>query len=80
MPKVPAQTLQLIKDLTRLAEQLGVAVATVDLGPAARLAGGLCKVHGRFRLLLDRRASPADQIALLASSIRSMIFEEGSCI
>jgi hypothetical protein len=32
-------------------------------------AGGLCKVKGEYRVIIDKRATPGERVALLAESL-----------
>jgi hypothetical protein len=56
------------------AEQLGIKVSyeplqTVGLGSGLR--GGLCRVKGTYRVIIDKRASDEERVATLATAIAS---------
>ena len=62
----------LLERLESAAAELGVKVSyeqlatTVGLGPNR---GGLCRVKGQFRVIIDKRASAAERVATLASAL-----------
>ena len=59
---------QILEELERAADKLGVRVSyetlAGDVGP-----GGLCKVKGQWRAILDRRAPASEKVALLAHAL-----------
>jgi hypothetical protein len=58
----------LLSKLEAAAAALGVSVSyesiTASIGP-----GGLCKVRGEYRIIVDRRAVEAERVAVIASSL-----------
>ena len=54
------------------ADQLGVKVTYEPLQMAATtsaLRGGLCKVKGAFRVIVDKRATDEERVATLAAAL-----------
>jgi hypothetical protein len=52
------------------ADQLGVKVTYEPLQMAgATLRGGLCKVKGQFRVIVDKRATDEERVATLAAAL-----------
>jgi hypothetical protein len=54
--------------LEAIAEQLHVAVRYEPLATSVG-PGGLCKVNGEYRVIIDKRATTAERIATLARSL-----------
>jgi len=59
---------QLLEELERAAEKVGVKVTYETLGPESG-QGGLCKVKGAFRLLVDRRAPANERAVVIARGL-----------
>jgi hypothetical protein len=60
--------------LEAAAEQLGIKVSYEPLqtsGIQSGLRGGLCRVKGTYRIIIDKRASDEERVATLASSVAS---------
>jgi hypothetical protein len=58
--------------LENAAEQLGIKVSYEPLqtsGIQTGLKGGLCKVRGEWRVIIDKRATAEERVATLAGSI-----------
>ncbi|MFT3691833.1 MAG: hypothetical protein QM831_01745 [Kofleriaceae bacterium] len=54
------------------AEQLGVKVTYEPLqmaGVTSTMRGGLCKVKGQFRVIVDKRATDEERVATLATAL-----------
>lgn len=58
----------LLSKLEAAAVALDVAVS-YDAISAAIGSGGLCKVRGEYRIIVDRRAAPSERVAVIASSL-----------
>jgi hypothetical protein len=58
----------LLAELERAADRRGVRVSYEAL-QASLGAGGLCRVKGQLRLIIDKRASTSDRVAMLAQAI-----------
>ena len=58
--------------LENAAEQLGIKVSYEPLqtsGLQTGLRGGLCKVKGEWRVIIDKRATDEERVATLAGAI-----------
>jgi hypothetical protein len=62
-----AKVTEQLRELERIAETLGVKVTyeAMDAG-----AGGLCRLHGQYRLIIDRRLKPGDRAQMLAEALQ----------
>jgi hypothetical protein len=61
--------LELRTQLETVARRLGVIVAFEPFEPGAVRRGGLCKVRGQTRILVDAAASIVDQVATLENAL-----------
>jgi hypothetical protein len=59
---------QLLAELEDAAARSGVAVSYEAL-QASVGAGGLCRVKGRYRVIIDRRAATGDRLNTLAQAL-----------
>ena len=63
----------LLERLEAAAEQLGVKVSyeqiATSVGATALGKGGLCRVKGQFRVIIDKRASAAERVTTLANAL-----------
>ena len=55
-----------LTELEALAEKLDVEVVYDHFTGDGMGPGGLCKVKGRWRVIIERRGSPAERLAVLA--------------
>ena len=55
---------ELLTELEELFKQLGVRLTYEALGGELG-SGGLCKVKGQFRIIIDRRTTPGERVAML---------------
>jgi hypothetical protein len=56
--------------LENVADQLGIRVSYESLQTSAAMGhGGLCKVKGEFRVIVDRRASSEERVVTLATAL-----------
>ncbi|MEM6290266.1 MAG: hypothetical protein AAGA54_03345 [Myxococcota bacterium] len=58
-----------LRELERVAEELGVRVSYEPMAGLVSGAGGLCRVKGQYRIIIDRRIKPAERITLLADAL-----------
>lgn len=60
----------LLSKLEAAAARLGVTVSYESIVTTGAFgSGGLCKVRGAYRIIVDRRAVETDRIAVIASSL-----------
>jgi hypothetical protein len=60
--------------LETAADQLGIKVSYEPLqtsGISTGLRGGLCRVKGAYRVIIDKRATDEERVATLATAIAS---------
>jgi hypothetical protein len=71
--KIPAHLAARLNELESRAAEIGLEVH-YDLMEAAglKLNGGLCKIEGKLHLFIDRRASAAERIAAIESSLKQV--------
>jgi len=63
-----------LQELEGLAQELGVRVSyDVMTGPGhvGSGSGGLCKVRGEWRVIMDRRLKPVERLHVLSEALRS---------
>ncbi len=72
----PVEDKQVLTLLEKLAKQLDVHVTYESI---ARVVGhgGLCRVNGSFRIIVDKRANTLDRIACLAKALAT--FDISNC-
>jgi hypothetical protein len=61
--------------LENAAEQLGIKVSYEPLqtgGLQSTMRGGLCRVKGAYRIIIDKRATSEERVATLAGAIASV--------
>jgi hypothetical protein len=60
---------QITEALEQAAAQLGVEVRYETMTGDAAGSGGLCKVRGQWRVIMDRKTAPADRAATLIEAL-----------
>jgi hypothetical protein len=61
---------QIVEALENAAATLEVKVRYEALGPSGVTgSGGLCKVRGEWWLIMDKKTTPAERVALLADAL-----------
>lgn len=60
----------LLELLENAAEQLGIRVSYEPIQTAV-VHGGLCKVKGAYRVIIDKRASAEERVMTLATALSS---------
>lgn len=55
--------------LESAADQLGIKVSYEPLQNSIGLRGGLCKVKGAFRVIIDKRATSEERMITLATAL-----------
>ena len=63
----------LLELLEGTADQLGIRVSYEQLQSAV-VHGGLCRVKGEYRIIVDKRATAEERIVTLASALSGSIF------
>lgn len=67
----------LLELLEAAADQLKIRVSYEPLQTCV-VPGGLCKVKGEYRVIVDKRASAEERVATLAGSIARMLASAGA--
>jgi len=60
---------QILEELEKAAEAVGVKISYETLGGDVVGQGGLCKVKGQWRVIVDRHAAPGEKVSLLAQAL-----------
>ena len=58
----------LLEHLEQAADRLGIRVSYEQLQSSV-VTGGLCKVKGAYRVIIDKRASPEERVGTLATAL-----------
>jgi hypothetical protein len=58
-----------LRELERVAETLGIKVSYEAMAGLPSGAGGLCRLRGQYRLIIDRRLKPGDRAQMLADTL-----------
>jgi hypothetical protein len=61
---------QQLEELERVAEVLHVKVSYEPMAGLVQGTGGLCKVKGEYRVIIDRRLKPSERVSILADALR----------
>jgi hypothetical protein len=57
------------EELEALCEKAGVKVVHAELSGEGMSSGGLCKVKGEWRVIVDRRAATGERVSVLARAL-----------
>jgi len=58
----------LLEHLEQAADRLGIRVSYEPLQSSV-VTGGLCRVKGTYRIIIDRRATPEERVGTLAGAL-----------
>ncbi len=58
--------------LERLAQSLSVRVSYEPMAGLVQRTGGLCRVRGEYRVIIDRRLKPGDRVSILVDALRRL--------
>jgi hypothetical protein len=61
---------QQLEALERLAEALDVRVSYEPMTGLVQGTGGLCRVRGQHRIIIDRRLKPPERVQILLDALR----------
>lgn len=65
----------LLEQLEATAERIGVKVSYEQLAASVG-HGGLCRVKGQYRIIIDKRATPGERVTTLATALATVITPE----
>jgi len=60
-----------LQELEQLANQLGVRVCYDAMTGLSQGSGGLCKVRGEWRIIMDRRLKAVERLQVISEALRS---------
>jgi hypothetical protein len=60
-----------LQELEQLAGTLGVRVSYDAMTGLSQGGGGLCKVRGEWRIIMDRRLKPVERLQVISEALRS---------
>ena len=64
-----------LAELEEAARKIGITVQHDHLTGEGASQGGLCKVKGSWRIILDRKAAPGEKVVVLAQALSSFDLE-----
>ena len=59
-----------LEALERLAESLSIRVSYEPMAGLVQGIGGLCRVRGELRVIIDRRLKPPERVQILLDALR----------
>lgn len=65
-----------LQELEALAKKLEIDVVYDSLGGEIISGGGLCKLKGRWRVMLERRNAPSEHVSMLARTLAEFDVDE----
>lgn len=65
-----------LEALERLAESISVQVSYEPMAGLVQRTGGLCRVRGQYRVIMDRRLKTPDRVQILAEALRRFDLSE----
>ena len=60
-----------LQELEQLATHLGVRVCYDAMTGLSQGSGGLCKVRGEWRIIMDRRLKAVERLQVISEALRS---------
>lgn len=72
MPRKVADTL---KELEEIAEKKSIRISYEAIGGELG-AGGLCKVKGQHRVIVDKRATDGEKVTVIATALARFALED----
>lgn len=61
-----------LEALERLAEVVAVRVSYEPMAGLVQRTGGLCRLRGEYRVIIDRRLKPPERVQILAAALRRL--------
>ena len=65
-----------LEEMEALAEKLGVKICYEKFTGEGMSAGGLCKLRGEWRVIIERRLIPNERLGVLADALSDFDLEE----
>ncbi len=66
---------RLVEELQQVAEKLGIKVSYEQMTDICAGKGGLCKVKGNFRIIVDRRTTIEERVGYLVEALADFDLE-----
>jgi hypothetical protein len=66
---------EILAELEATAAKVGVTVQHDSLTGEGTGQGGLCKVRGQWRIIVDRKATPGEKVVVLAQALGAFDLE-----
>jgi hypothetical protein len=66
---------RVLEELEQAAAKVGVTVQHDSITGEGAGQGGLCKVKGQWRIIIDRKATPGEKVVVLAQALGSFDLE-----
>lgn len=67
---VDVKVAEQLRELERIAGEAGVRVSYEPMAGLVSGAGGICRVRGEYRVIIDRRVKPSDRVNMLLDALR----------
>lgn len=64
-----------LEELESVCEKLGIKVVPAELTGDGMSSGGLCKVRGEWRVIVDKRAPAGERVSVLARALSGFDLE-----
>jgi hypothetical protein len=68
-----------LAELERVASALSVRVCYEPMAGVVANTGGLCKVRGEYRVIIDRRLKAPERVQILADALRRFDVDAVEC-
>lgn len=65
-----------LSELEKLASELDVDVSYEPMGGLVQGVGGLCRLRGRYRIIIDRKLKPPERLQVVADALRRFDTDE----
>jgi hypothetical protein len=65
-----------LSELEKLASELDVDVTYEPMGGLVQGVGGLCRLRGRYRIIVDRKLKPPERLQVVADALRRFDTDE----
>jgi len=76
MDRKPMKVQHQLEAVERLAESIAVQVSYEPMAGLVQRTGGLCRVRGQYRVIMDRRLKTPDRVQILAEALRRFDLSE----
>lgn len=67
-----------LEEVEALAERMGVKVSYDAMSGLVQGIGGLCRVRGSLRIIIDRRLKPPERLQIIVDALARLPLPEGA--